>query len=192
MTNRIDRVNRAVFLLLGIIALAVGVGGILLATAVFGHRRQHEYLLTQPETRFADRNAGWFWLCVAAAAFVIFLLALRWLFGQSGTSRMSTLNLERDRSAGETKLHGGALTDALCEDVEGYRGVSGAKAALLGRADKPRLRLDVGLTEDADLGAVRQRIEQQALPRARQASSLDQLPVRLRLSVAATDRRRID
>jgi hypothetical protein len=51
------------------------------------------------------------------------------------------------------------LTEAVAEETEGYRGVSSARARLLGDPADPELVLTVALEETADFAALRQRIE---------------------------------
>lgn len=191
MTNRIDRVNRFLLILLGLLCVGGGVAVLLLGFRVFGADWSRQPLLQQETRDFADRNHGWFWLAVGGGVGVLTLLALRWLFAQASTARVNALQLEPDRTHGGTRLAAGAVTDALCEEVEGYRGVSRVNARLLGERARPTLRLDVALDDTADLGQVRSRIEQRALSRARQAADLDELPARVRLRVGATEKRRV-
>lgn len=191
MTNRIDRVNRFLLTLLGVVCAGGGVVVLLLGFEVFGADWARRPLL-QPETRdFADRNAGWFWLVVGVGIGVLALLALWWLLAQASTARVGTLQVDPPRPDGGTRLSAGAVTDAVSEEIEGYRGVSGVNARLLGARTSPTLRLDVALEESADLGQVRSRIEQGALPRVRQATDPVQMPAQVRLRVAAAERRRV-
>jgi hypothetical protein len=186
MTNRIDRINRILLILLGAIFLAAGVIGLLVATGVFGQTAAHTQLVTDGMQQYAHDNAGWYWGAFAGGAFLVAALALIWLFAQSGSSRVSSLQLEIDRSRGATRLQSSALTGALEDDVTTYHGVNDATARLLGSSREPLLRLDVALDESADIGAIRERLEKQAIPRVRQAASVHDLPVWLRLEIATT------
>src|SRR3954447_18021598 len=185
MTNRIDRINRILLILLGAIFLAAGVIGLLVAAGVFGQTAAHTSLVTDGMRNYAHDNAGWYWGAYAGGAFLLAALALIWLFAQSGSSRISSLQLETDRSRGATRLQSSALTDAVEDDVTAYHGVHDATARLLGSAREPLLRLDVSLDESADIGSVRDRLETQAIPRVRQAASVHDLPVWLRLEIAS-------
>lgn len=186
MTNRIDRINRIVLILLGAIFLGAGVVGLLVASGVFGQSAAHTSLVTDGMRSYAHDNAAWYWGAFAGGAFLVAALALIWLFAQSGSSRVSSLQLEIDRSRGATRLQSAALTGAVEDDISTYYGVNEATARLLGSSREPLLRLDVALDESADIGAIRDRLETQAIPRVRQAASVLDLPVWLRLEIAST------
>lgn len=94
-----------------------------------------------------------------------------------------TVQLEADRSHGETRLDAGAFTGAVTDEIESYRGVAGASARLLQNGDGPRLRVRVQLDGRVDVGEVRRRIEAEALAHARAALAADDLPTRLELVV---------
>jgi hypothetical protein len=185
MTNLIDRVNRLVLIILGAIFLGAGVGGLLVAAGVFGQTAAHTSLVTDGMRDYAHANDSWYWGAWAGGAFLLAALGLWWLAAQSGSSRVSSLQLEIDRSRGATRLQTSALTDALEDDVATYSGVNDATARILGSAHEPLLRLDVALDESADIGSIRERLETQAIPRVRQAASVLDLPVWLRLEIAS-------
>jgi len=191
MTATIDRVNRVPLTLLGVICLAGGVIILLLSVRVFGDSRADQPIL-RPDTRaFADRNAAWFWTAIGIAAGVLALLALRWLIAQAKTQRVSALNLEPNRGIGRTRVASAALGEAIEDEVERVRGVSSASARMMGKPGQPLLRLDVKLADDADLGYVRSRLEQDTIPHARQAVSMPEMPVWVRLAVAAEQQRQV-
>lgn len=191
MRSRIDSVNRFLLFLLGLIALAGGVVILLLSTRVFGDKQADQPILRQSTRDFADRNAGWFWAAVGIGAGILALLALRWLLAQASTQSVRSLNLEPNTRLGHTKLSTGALSEAVEDEVERIRGVDRASARVLGKATDPLLRLDVKVADEGDLGYIRSRIEQDTVPNARQAVGLAELPVWVRLAVAAEQRRSV-
>lgn len=184
MTNRIDRINRILLIVLGLIFLGAGVAGLLVATGVFGQTAAHTSLVTGGMRDYAHHNDSWYWGAWAGGAFLVAALALIWLLAQSGSSKVSSMQLEIDRSHGSTRLQTAALTNALEDDVTAYHGVNDATARILGSPDDPLLRLDVALDQSADIGSIRERLETQAIPRVRQAASVLDLPVWLRLEIA--------
>ena len=107
--------------------------------------------------------------------------------GTTGRSRCrrrtpgSLVELEPDPRKGATTLRPSAVTTAVCEEIESYRGVRGARARLLHDERHPDLVLDVDLDARADVAATRARIESEAVPHTRQALRLDDLPTRLTL-----------
>ena len=62
-----DRLNRVLIALLGLLLLAGGVLALVRSFGGFGARLIDDRLLTEGQTRFAERNA-WFWIAVAAVA----------------------------------------------------------------------------------------------------------------------------
>lgn len=191
MTARIDRVNRFLLSFLGLLALAGGVVILLLSTRVFGDDQADQPVLRQSTRDFAGRNAGWFWTAIAIGCGLLALLALRWLLAQASTQRVSSLSLEPNRRTGHTRLSTGALGEAVEDEVERIRGVSRASARMLGKASDPLLRLDVKVGDDGDLGYIRNRLEEDTIPNARQAVGMQQMPVWVRLAVASEEKRSV-
>jgi hypothetical protein len=191
MKSRIDSVNRFLLFLLGLIALAGGVVILLLSVRVFGDSQADQPVLRQATRDFADRNP-WLWIAIGVGAAILALLALRWLFAQASTQRVSAMNLEPDRSAGHTRLSPNALGEAVEDEIERIRGVDGASARVLGSSKSPTLRVDVKVADDGDLGYIRSRLEQDAVPNARQAVGFDRLPVWVRLNVATEQHRSLN
>lgn len=178
------RTNRTGIALTGLLLLVAGSAAIAAALGAFGTRVADEPVITSGTTRFVERST-WFWPVVALVAVVLALLGLRWLAVQLRSSRLARLDLEPDRRDGETVLHTAALTAALTDEIESYRGVAGSRADLLGDSASPRLALRVDLDGRADPGEVRRRIETQALAHARAALGHDVLPARVELRLAA-------
>jgi hypothetical protein len=120
----------------------------------------------------------------AVVAVILALLALRWLIAVlSPAPHARNIVIAGDHSTGRTTLTAGALDDALTADIETYRGVHSARARVYGDSSAPRLHVTVGLDRDADLAALRHRIETSALEHARHALDEPQLPIRLELAV---------
>ena len=71
----------------------------------------------------------------------------------------------------------------MLEEIGSYRGVSSARARLLGDPADPRLAVTAALEENADFNALRRRIETEALAHARLAVENMTLPTRLDLTV---------
>ena len=183
-----NRLNRTLIALLGLLLLAGGVLTLVRSFGGFGPDLADDPLLPGAATSFAERYSPWFWIAVAAGAALLALLALRWLLAQLRTDRIGTMHLEPDVRRGDTTLHPSAVTTAVCEEIEGYRGVRSASARLLHDPRTPDLVLNVDLDERADIGATRRRIETEAVEHTRAALELPELPTRLVLRPAATAR----
>lgn len=189
-TPRARRANRTVLALLGLILLVAGVAGAAAGFGAFGDKFQTQKVIDENYRDWVATH-DWFWLAVAGASILIALLSLRWLLTQTTTSRVGPLDLEPDRSAGRTVLAASAVSDAVVEDVESYRGVQGASAYLLGSRGAPTLLVHATLDATGDLGEVRRRIETDAVAHARQALDRPDLPVRLEIRLAPDTRRHV-
>jgi hypothetical protein len=192
---RADRGNRILLTLIGLIVLAIGVGGLLAAGGAFGHTFQHRRLLDNPFSRYFGDNGSWLWPTIAAVAFVLMLLCLIWLlrvlFGSDRAGDIAVPTIVRSSDdpdanphvGGRTRLRPSALTQALSQEIETYHGVTAARARVLGDPLEPTLAVEVTTSRRADVAYLVQRIEHEALTHARQSLDKPHLPVRLDITV---------
>src|SRR5579875_1269937 len=179
-----DRTNRIMLLLLAMVLIGAGLGAGAASIGVFGTAIQHSPLMANPTGRFIGAQGEWLWPAAAAAAVVVALLALRWLLALLfSTDRSGDLEIHSGGPADRTTLASTALTEAVAGEIEGYRGVNSARARLLGDPQNPELVVTAVLEETADLLALRQRIEAEALTHARCAVGDMSLPAQLDLAV---------
>ncbi len=179
-----DRTNRIILLLLAVLLIAVGLAAGAASIGVFGTATRHSSLIANPTGHFIGAQGGWLWPVAAVAAAILVLLALRWLLVLLfSTDRSGDLLIPAPGSAGRTTLATGALTEAVVEEIEGYRGVNSARARLLGDPEDPELVVTAVFEETADFAALRQRIETGALTHARAAVGNPSLPTQLDLTV---------
>jgi len=191
--ERIDRINRLLLLLLGLLLVAGGIAGLLVGFGVFGQSLRVQPVLHNGVGAFFGRHGQWLWPALAAAAFFLILPAgLWWLRGQFSTAGVRTLDLEPSTKQGSTELSSAALIDALTEELASYRGVDRAAARLTGDSRSPEMRLTLYLTDRADLAAVRSRVEDEAVAHACAVLDLAELPIRLDLKVTAKATRLTD
>jgi hypothetical protein len=182
MTRHTARVSRTGLVIVGLILL-LGAGAVLArglntSTTVLGN--PHAPLLTQGQAQYPTRNT-WVWPVVAAASFVIAMLALWWMAAQSRTKAMRRMPLEPDRLHGTTTLHADAATRALTDELVSHPSIRASDALLYGSATTPGLRLGVTVENRADPGLVRTSIETEALPHLRGTLQLDKIPTVLRV-----------
>lgn len=185
MRRGIDRVNRFLLGLLGLLLLAASVAGLLTSFGLFGRRAATRAVFAGAVPRFVGRNGVWVWIIIGLISVLVALVALRWLLAQLSTPKVRDLDLEPDRAAGSTTLAASAVTSAFCDEVSGYRGVAGTRAQMTTDPRYPELRATVVLDERADLALVRERLETQALARVRQAMDDPELPAYVDLKVEA-------
>lgn len=179
-----DRTNRTALILFALVLIAIGVIGALTGFGAFGATAQQAYLFANPVGDYVGRQGAWLWLVIAAITVVVVLLALRWLMVLLfSTDRAGDLRITAGDSAERTTLLPAALTDAVAEEIENYPGVHSARARLIGDSSAPDLVIETTVEHTADPGALRRRIEHNAVAHARQALQDPELPVKLDLSI---------
>jgi hypothetical protein len=185
--TRLDALNRTVLTIVALLLAAAGLYGLLRGEGAFGERASDEPLLWEDLRRFVNDNAGWFWLVVAVVALLVAWLAWRWLRVQL----LPTPSLDRlplgGRDDGTTNLSAAAVSDAVQRELEASPDVASARVRLVGDPDDLVLDIRATVAAGAHQERVRQRIEDEVLPRAAGALEASNLgaTVRLRLGEAA-------
>jgi hypothetical protein len=178
-----DRLNNTVLTLLAVALLAAGAYGLARGYGAFGDARAADPVLTDDVRFFVTRNAGWFWPLAAMASVLVAWLGLRWLLAQIASPGVARLPVRAD-GPGHTELVSSGATAALAADIEGYPGVRGARARIVGDHPSPEIDVTVDVADDADVVALRRRIEEHALTRFRSALELTELRTRLHVRLA--------
>lgn len=187
-----DRTNRAAMIVLGLLLVLLGVGGVLLGFGAFGPDLAGRSVTDNPISRFVGDYRFWFWLLAALAGLMLAVVGLSWVTRIAfATDRVGDLVAPGDSSRGRTTIAAGALTRAVVTEVEGYRGVHSASARLIGDDQAPHLVLEVQVEEDADLAAVRRRLETEAVMHCREVTDRPELPVTIDLGVATSHQARV-
>jgi hypothetical protein len=184
---RLNATNRTVLVLIGLVLVAVGVGGLLLSLNLIGGDTGPRPVIPDSVAGFAT-GTSWLPWAAAAAAVVVALLGLWWLLTQFRVDWPTQLDLTGDRPDGTTTLAAGALTDAVEDDAASIRGVTGASASLRSQPTR-RLDLTVDLAAFADLGEVRRQLEQQTANRTRQLIDQPNLPIWIEVRPTRRQRR---
>jgi hypothetical protein len=181
-----DRTNRVMLILLALLLLAAGLDAGAASLGLFGSFTEHSRLMANPTGRFVGAQGAWLWPVAAVAGAIIVLLVLHWLrVLLFSTDRAGDLSIASGDPTARTTLSAAALTEAVAGEIESYRGVDAARARLIGDSARPELVATVTLEESADLIALRQRIETEALTHAREALGDASLPVQLNLTVTS-------
>lgn len=183
MTRRPDRLNTTVLSLLALVLLGVGGYGLARGYGAFGDSPAADPVLTDDVRAYVSRNANWFWPLAAVASVIVAWLGLRWLLAQIHAPGVSRLSVRAD-GPGRTELVASGATAALARDIEGYPGVRAAKARMVDDHPSPEVDLTVDVAEDADVAALRRRVEEHALPRFQGALQLTEVRPRLHLRLA--------
>lgn len=178
-----DRLNGAVLTLLALGLLAAGVYGLARGYGAFGDARAAAPILSDDVRAFVSRNAGWFWPLGAVASILVAWIGLRWLLAQLALPATGQLAVGSE-GPGRTELSASGATAALVRDIGDYPGVRSARARMVGDRPSPEVDITVDVHDDADVPAVRRRIEEHALPRLRGAVGLQELRARIHVRLA--------
>ncbi len=197
-----DRTNRLLLGIVGFLAFAIGTAGLLAAGGIFTESFAHRRLADNRVWRYFSDQGDWLWPTIAAVAFVVMLLGVIWLlrllFATDRTAEITIRSRARIGPAGDrpeadtvttpggTTLRASALTSALVAEIQSYHGVTAARARVLGDPVDPTLALDVTVSRRADVPALVERVEREAIGHARAALQRTALPVQL--DIAVTDR----
>ena len=180
-----DRLNSAVLTVLALALVALGGYGLARGYGAFGEARAGDPVLSGDVREFVSDNSDWFWPLAAVLSLLVAWLGLRWLLAQLSTATVGHLPVRAD-GPGHTELLGSGATSALARDIEEYPGVRSASARLVGEHPVPEIAVTVDVHDDADVAALRRRIEEHALVRFRSALELTQL--RTQIHIRLTDR----
>ncbi len=187
-----DRSNRLLLTVIGVVALALGVGGLLAAAGAYGSACAGSYLTDNAFCRYIGRHGDWVWPAIAGVALVVTVLALLWLARLLfSTDRTGDIRLTPARSAdqprrGCTTMLSAALVDAVTDEISGYHGITAARGRVLGEPARPVLALDLSASRRADLPELIRRIGTEAVDHARTA--VDQADLRVVVNLAVNDR----
>ncbi|WP_040791660.1 hypothetical protein [Nocardia paucivorans] len=184
--DRPARLNRTLLAVFGVVLLVVG--GLVVA-AHFDRLPWVDAGSTLVPGTAAPPN--WVLWTVVAGVVVLGLLCLRWLLAQMfRMPKPRWWRMETEGSAGRTTLSSATAAAPVAADIAALSAVRAAAAWLSGPLTAPELDLRVTVAADADIGALRHRILDEAVPRLRRALEVDEIAVRLELRIVDADRRR--
>lgn len=178
-----DRLNATLLTLLALVLVGVGVYGLARGYGAFGDTPATDPVLGDDTRDFVSRNADWFWPLAAVLALLLAWLGLRWLLAQIATPAVPRLPVRAD-GPGRTELSTSGATAALARDIEDYDGVRGARARLVSDHPSPEVEITVDVHDDADVPALRRRIEEHALTRFQSALELQELRSKVHVRLA--------
>ena len=174
--------DRWLVALIGLVLLAVGVGVALLSYGVFGSARAGRPLLDpiMVDTVAADPVLSR--VIAIAGGILLAVLGLAWVARSVRPEPRPDVVLNGGPDT-TILISSGAAADAVTAQAGTLPGVGRARARLVGSTAAPALRLTLWLTDDADVRAVLQRLDEEVLATARSALDLPALPVAVRLEV---------
>ncbi len=180
-----DRTNRVTLIVFGVLVLVIGAGGLVASLGVFSTGLSQRTLFDNRVSTYIGHHGNWLWPAIAGVCLVIALLALRWIVALLvSTDRAGDIPIPAPSHEGTTILQPAALTGALTRELGTYHGVEAARSRIIGDPGDPEIVLTVTASRSADLRALHQRIENEAIAHARQALGKDDLSIRLHLTVS--------
>jgi hypothetical protein len=178
-----DRTNRTALILFGLLVFAAGGAGMTASVGGFGQAVTHRTLFDNFVSAYIGHH-GWIWYAAAGVCLIIALAALLWIATLLvSTDRADDLPIPVASHEGTTILLPAALTGALTREIGDYHGVEAVRGRIIGDADDPEIVLAVTASPTADLHALHQRIETEALAHAREALGKADLAIQLDLAV---------
>lgn len=179
-----DRANRVLLTLFGLLVLVTGAAGMVTSVGVFGQTLAHHSLFANRVSAYIGGHS-WVWYAAAGLCLIILLAALRWIVALLvSTDRAGDIPVPVAAREGTTILRPAALTDALNREIGAYHGVETVRGRVIGGDGDPEIVLAVTAGQAADLRALYQRIETEALAHARQALDKPDLAIQLDLAVS--------
>ncbi|WP_280370713.1 alkaline shock response membrane anchor protein AmaP [Nocardia wallacei] len=173
-------VNRTVLGVAGVVVTAVG------AVALAAHYGRLGWVdAASPVLSDRTHSPTWLLWGIVAVASVLGLACLRWATAQVTRMPQPVRWRARTPETGDrTALTATTVARPVSTDLEGYDGVRSAAAWVSGPGRAPELYLVVTAEPDADIGALRARVLDHAVPRLRQALEVETIPVTMELRFA--------
>jgi hypothetical protein len=180
-----DRTNRVALTVFGLLVLLAGVAGMITSVGGFGDSFSRRTLFANRLSAYIGQHGTWVWPAAAGVCLLIMLAALRWVVALLiSTDRTGDIPIPIKTHEGTTILQPAALTGALTREIGTYHGVDSARSRIIGDARAPEIVLAVTASQSADLHALHQRIETEALAHVRQAIGHADLAIQLDLGVS--------
>lgn len=181
--------ERALGMLLGLLAVAAGTLVLLIGAGVLGADRASRPLVDPIAVDAISRNRI-LALAVAIAAGIVLVIVGLW--ATVGSLRPETKpDVALDSSpANALTITAGALADAVRADAETVTDVHRARVRLVGDPHRPGVRLTLSLRQGADVRQVWSELDTHVLTRAREALGITTLPTAVRIELDAATRQR--
>ena len=186
MRRHAARGNRTGLGLLGLGLLLAGAALATVSLGLFGHDNAAQPIYPPQAQRYIHQHS-WIWSVVAAAAIIIGLLCLRWLFVQPRRDTLRRVRIDSDRTnepgAGRTLVLSAAVANIAEEELAPQSGVRRVSAALSGSPDQPEIWITLVADPVANLAHLRDHLSEKSLPAIRSALGQPQLTAYLSITV---------
>lgn len=163
MTPRVDRVNRVLLILIGILLIVIGVLALLQSGAVFGSARAESPVVSDPTAHWYGVNGTWFWPTAGAIMLVVAGLCVWWVSAQIRTQGSTRIELDRSHD-GTVTASPTALAECVEADTTAQPGIARARAKLNSVGEETRLHLTVWVQPPYDIADAVARVNNTVLP----------------------------
>lgn len=191
MNALVDRVNRVVLFLIGLLLAAAGGVGLAAANGQLDLDEPGQ-LYREAVDDVVDQRVAWATGALTALA-ILAILGLVWAWRQMAARAdgpaLGTVNVH-DTPMGRTTVEPVAVARALARDLETVDGVTGAKVRVLEVQPQPHIVASVDLDAKATPAAVRAGVEE-PIARACQVLAVPEMAVDLRLNPSDTQPPRV-
>lgn len=182
--------ERGVVAFLGLLALVIGAGGLLVGFGLLGVFRARRPVADPLAVQWLRDNAG-LALWVGLTAGIVLLVLGSWALVRAlRPEKRPNLRLEH-ADAGDLTVSSGALTGAVRADAEQVTGVQRARVRMAGTDRDPSLRLTLSLKEGTNVRHVWEELDHKVLARAREALGTETLPTAIRLKLDRGPKQRV-
>lgn len=182
--------ERSLLIVVGVLALLLGLGGLAVGSGLLGTFRAQRPVLDPMFAEWA-RSTPQIWIPVAiAGGLVLFVLGAWWVRRALRPEARPDVRLGAG-DGGELTISASALTDAVRRDAQEVTGVTKARVRTLGSPRDPALRLSLSLEEGTDIRQVWEELDDRVLSRARRALGRETLPTSIRLHLDRAPGKRV-
>jgi len=169
MRRNLDRVNRTVLVVLGLLLLAAGGYALLRSYGAFGSDQANAPLLLDDVRDWVHRNEDWFWPVAGVVAALVAFAALRWLWAQR-PHPMPSDDLVYDGDHGSTVVRSSVLSDAVEDELQHEPLVENVRVGVEHESDATLLLTRLSVRDGTPVSAIADEIVRPAVQHCREAT----------------------
>lgn len=161
--ERIDRINRALLRVLGVLCVLLGIAVLLHATGALGGRRAESPVVSSPTAAWYRANGSWLWPSVGAALLLLTAFGIWWVSSQVRMQGSSRIELERG-GPGSLDVSGSHLAECIERDAVNQDGIERARARVSTTQDAVHVWLTLWVGPPYDVGRAVARVANVIVP----------------------------
>lgn len=182
--------ERSLTALLAVILVAGGTAVLLLGNGVFGEGRSRRSVMDPIAMERMENHRELTCAILIASGLLLFVVGFWWCLRGIRPEHKPLMLLD-SRPETELRVLPDAVADAVAADAETVRGVSRARARMVGTLDEPGLRVQLWLREGADIRAVWSELDGRVLAHARDSLGIEHIPMAVRIELDTAQAQRV-